>query len=143
MVIVGSTIHCDTLTPMYEEEIIFGPLTSKQMLIFVIGGCISLLFMYLLGDATYALPAAALVWIPTGVLVWKHKPKKIEVKKLDEYLDQKRVTLGADAYREYLTKMILQLTSSQNYQMAKNEHVDAELSQSLLILQHKQSELNK
>ena len=102
-----------------------------------------MLLMYLLGGAMYALPVAALVWIPTGVMIWKHKPKKIELKKLDEYLEQKRASLGTDAYREYLMKTILQLTARQNYQMAKDENVDAELSQSLSILQQKQLDLTK
>jgi hypothetical protein len=128
---------------MCEEEIIFGPLTTKQMSIFVVGGCVSLLLMYLLGNTAYALPVAASVWIPTGIMLWKHKPKKIELKKLNEFLERKRATLGLDAYREYLMKMILQLTARQSSQMAKDEYVDAELSQSLLILQQKHAELTK
>jgi hypothetical protein len=59
------------------------------MLIFVIGDCISLLLMYSLSGATYVLPVAVSVWISTVIIPWKQKPEIIEIKKLNEYLEQK------------------------------------------------------
>jgi len=118
---------------MYEEDFIFGPLTWRQFVYVATGAGISVLAFLYLPDLLDI--ATALVAIGVGAkFAYDNKPTKIELEKLDSYLEVKKVTLGDAKFKSWLKKTIAEKNSYNSMRQERGSDPDVELERAIEIL---------
>ena len=86
---------------MYEEEVIFGPLTFKQLIGGLIGlGIAKLIVTYNTSPVAYIVAGGFCVL--GFVYVVRNVPKKIKLKDVTSYLLNKKLTMGEQEYLKML-----------------------------------------
>lgn len=119
---------------MYEEDFIFGPLTWKQF-VFLAGGIGVVAIAYqVVPDPSGTM--IAVVAAGMGVLfAYNNRPTKIPLDQLAMYLEQKRSTLGDDAYKQYLVKLITQHKAQMQITRERGDDPDFERTEALRLLE--------
>lgn len=93
---------------MYEQDIIFGPLTFKQFIVLSIGTAFTyLLYKYYNNDMYLGLTVLATIYLT----FFRFKNNKIPLDKLDDYFKQKKMEIGPDDYSKMIKMKIASLES--------------------------------
>jgi len=118
---------------MYEEELIFGPLTLKQFLCLACGIIIAYVAYSSLSSGSADL-TIFIVGIVIALMLIHLKPKKIAVADLEKYLESKKGFLGSDAYIRMLQKKHAQVLSQINAQKARGRSIDPQFTEAEQVL---------
>ena len=124
---------------MYTEEVIFGPLTFKQLIGGLIGlGIAKLIVTYNTSPVAYIVAGGFCVL--GFVYVVRNVPKKIKLKDVTSYLLNKKLTMGEQEYLKMLNVKIAQQASYVEMRRQKGLRIDQEGNDLLVILKELRGE---
>ncbi len=124
--ISGQVKSCHTIA-MYEEDMIFGPLTAKQFLVLAIGiGLGYFAKTEMTGTSFYI--AAAVIAIITLLAIIRFKPKKIEFEHLETYFQNKKSQMTPEEYKGYINRKIAEVQGQMHFRAEKGLPEDSKLT---------------
>jgi hypothetical protein len=125
---------------MYEEDVIVGPLSFKQLVVGLIA--LGIAKLVLANNSSIAAYIIAIgICLVAFVYVLRNKPKRIEIKDIKVYMQNKKMLIGEQEYVRFLNKKIAESVSYVEIRKRKGLRENPELNEVLSILQELKDEI--
>ncbi len=95
---------------MYEEDMIFGPLTVKQFLTAAAGIGLGYFAKTQVSETSFYIVGAIIATV-TILAIIRFKPKKIEFEHLETYFQNKKSQMTPEEYKRYINRKIAMVQS--------------------------------